>query len=426
MVNKYTRDRIGVKPYCKYFLAGIISMVMLLFITTPVYAQDDSRDDLEVIDYSSPKKYEIGGITVSGIEYLDQNVLIMLSGLKIGARIDVPGEEITNAVKKLWEQGLFEDVRISATRFQGDLVFLDIHLLERPRLTKYSFKGVKKSEADNIKDAMRLTRGDVVTDNLLVRITNIISGYFSEKGFLDVEVDIDQIPDTARANHVILDITVDKNSRVKIYQINIHDNKFLSTQKVKSALKETKEKGMFRPLYGAEKLIVEEELTFFQKEKIKVQNDLDAFNSKLSAQNEYLKVFQEELNGLDKIELTLKDLQRKVDMYEKNYQLYSARLEESRISKEMNAQKMGNMSVVERAVPPLKPRPLNRTSSVILSAIMGFFLGIAVALLFEFNSHSFNNREDISKNLQLKALASIPEFKQRGFKLNNLMKRFNH
>jgi len=243
------------KRLCSTRLACILSMLVLMLL--PAVGHTQVSDDLDIIDYSSPKKYEIGGITVSGVEYLDQNVLIMLSGLKIGQRVDVPGEEITNAVTKLWDQGLFEDVRISSTRIQGDLIFLDIYLLERPRLTKYSFKGIKKSEAESIRDEMRITRGDVVTDHLLVRINNIITKYYGGKGFLDTEVKITQIADTTKANNVILEIAVDKKSRVKIYHINVHGNKELSTQKVKKAFKETKEKGMFRPLDGVESLLVD-------------------------------------------------------------------------------------------------------------------------------------------------------------------------
>ncbi len=257
MTDTFTRKKIGATLSCKHLLAGIIGMLLILLTSPLTFAQVSVGDDKSLIDYSSPKKYEIGGITVSGIEYLDQNVLIMLSGLKIGARVEVPGEDITNAIKKLWEQGLFEDIRISATRFQGDMVFLDIYLLERPRLTKFSFKGVKKSEADNIRDEMHLTRGDVVTDNLLMRIDNIITGYFSDKGFLDVEVDIRQISDTTKANNVILEIVIDKNERVRIYQINVYGNENLTTQKIKSAFKETKEKGLFRPLYGIDKLLID-------------------------------------------------------------------------------------------------------------------------------------------------------------------------
>ncbi len=247
----------------KYILAKfsckvpmLVGAMLLICLSQSSIAQVSLGGDIEVIDYSSPKKYEIGGITVSGVEYLDQNVLIMLSGLKIGARVEIPGEDITNAIKKLWDQGLFEDIRITSTRIQGDLIFLDIYLLERPRLTKFAFTGVRKSEADNIRDEMHLTRGDVVTDNLLQRINNIITGYYSSKGFLDVEVDVKQLPDTLRPNNVILQINVDKNERVRIYTINIHGNENISTQKIKSSFKETKEKGLFRPLYGAEELFV--------------------------------------------------------------------------------------------------------------------------------------------------------------------------
>ena len=257
MTDTHIGKKIGRVLNCKHMLAGVIGMLLILLSSQLSLAQVDASDDQGLVDYSSPKKYEIGGITVSGVEYLDQNVLIMLSGLKIGAKVDIPGEDITNAVKKLWDQGLFEDISISATRVQGDMVFLDIYLLERPRLTKFSFKGVKKSEADDIRDNMRLTRGDVVTDNLLVRINNIIIGYFGDKGFLDVDVDTRQIQDTTKPNNVILEIVIDKNAKVKIYEINVHGNEFLTTEKVKAAFKETKEKGLFRPLYGIDKLFID-------------------------------------------------------------------------------------------------------------------------------------------------------------------------
>jgi len=119
------------------------------------------------IDYNKPKEYEIGGITVSGVKYIDANVLIMLSGLTVGDRIQVPGDQITTAIKKLWDQGLFEDIRITATNVIGSQIFLDIYLRERPRLSKFSFSGIKKSDADNIRDKIRLVKGDYVTENLI-------------------------------------------------------------------------------------------------------------------------------------------------------------------------------------------------------------------------------------------------------------------
>lgn len=257
MIDSYTITKFLRNCSCNMLFVRIMVIFMLAIFSQNSFAQIQTDEDLSVIDYSTPQKYEIAGITVSGIEYLDQNVLIMLSGLKIGSRVDIPGEEITEAVNKLWEQGLFEDVRITATSIQGDLIFLDIYLAERPRLTKFSFKGVKKTESDNLRDEMHLTRGDVVTDNLLMRIDNIITTYYYDKGFMDAEINIIQVADTTKPNNVILEIKVDKNEKVKIYQINVHGNKYLNDQKVKAVLKETKEKGLFRPLYGLDRLIVD-------------------------------------------------------------------------------------------------------------------------------------------------------------------------
>jgi outer membrane protein insertion porin family len=243
---------------CRACFTCLLLFMLLFIFSPPGFSQNAGDDDPPLVDYASQKKYEIGGITISGIEHLDQNVLIMLSGLKIGERIDVPGEKITNAINKLWDQGLFEDIRVTASRIQGELIFLDIYLLERPRLSKFSFKGIRKSEADDLrKDELRLTRGDVITDNLLIRIRNSITSYYDKKGFLDVAVDVVQIPDTSRVNHMILEIRIDKNDRVRIQQINIHGNDFLTAQKIKATLKETKEKSMLTPLSGFDKLLID-------------------------------------------------------------------------------------------------------------------------------------------------------------------------
>jgi outer membrane protein insertion porin family len=106
------------------------------------------------INYSDPVEYEIGGITVSGIQYLDQNVLIMISGLTVGQKVKVPGDGFRDAISNLWDQGLFDHVSITANSVVDDKIFLNIDLRERPRLSKYTFNGVKKSEADNISDEM--------------------------------------------------------------------------------------------------------------------------------------------------------------------------------------------------------------------------------------------------------------------------------
>ncbi len=221
-------------------------------------------EGLPVMDYTKASEYEIGGITVTGVEFLDKNVLIMLSGLNVGDRITIPGEDITKAIEKLWGQGLFEDISIIANKIDGSQIFLELHLAERPRLSKFALKGIKKAEADNLREKISLTRGDVVTENLLVHTKYVVKKHFTDKGFLDTKVDIKQVKDTTRANGVILEIHINKNRKVKIYEINVYGNHYLSEQKVKSALKETKEKGTFTPLDDIEVLILEIIKNFFR------------------------------------------------------------------------------------------------------------------------------------------------------------------
>lgn len=225
-----------------------VALIGCMLFAESTTAQIQIGSDLSTIDYSRPKDYELGGVTVSGVKYLDQNILIMLSGLTVGETIKIPGDKITDAIRKLWDQGFFEDISINATNIVGNRIFLDIALKERPRVSKFSFSGLKKSEVDDIRTKINLSHGDVATDHLFVKTENIIKDYFYDKGFLNTEIEIVPTPDQSRENYVNLDIKVDKNSKVRIAKINIIGNDELTDDQVRSAMKETKEKGNFDPL----------------------------------------------------------------------------------------------------------------------------------------------------------------------------------
>ena len=169
---------------------------------------------MSVIDYANPKEYVIGGITVSGTKYLDKKVLILLSGLTVGDKIQVPGEKISKAIESLWKQKLFSDIKISATKIQGNNIFLNLNLLERPRLSKFSFSGVKKSEANDLREKIKLIKGKVITDNLIITATYSIKDYFIDKGYLNTEVKLVQEEDVTQNNSVILRIEVNKNNKI--------------------------------------------------------------------------------------------------------------------------------------------------------------------------------------------------------------------
>lgn len=162
---------------------------------------------------SSSKKYTIADIEISGIRYLDKSVLIQLTGLKLGQEIEVPGNAITTATKKLWEQGLFSDVKISASKIVDDNIWLDIYLKERPQLSGINFHGVSKSEEDDIKDKLSLLKGSQFTDKQVNDARQTIENIFLAKGFSNTEVDIVQHDDLNQSNSVILDIYVDKKAK---------------------------------------------------------------------------------------------------------------------------------------------------------------------------------------------------------------------
>lgn len=213
------------------------------------------REPLPEIDYQQPKEYIIGGITVTGVEFLDKNMLIMISGLSVGQKVKVPGEKFRTAIEKLWNEGLFDYISITATDIRGDQIFINIELSERPRLSKYTFSGIRKSEGDNLKKELNINAGDIVTENLLTNTKNRIQNYYIKKGFFDIEVNVEQIPDTLRTNSVILIFHINKNNRVRIHDIQVSGNHHLTTQQVLRTLKNTKEKGVFRPLDDIEQLI---------------------------------------------------------------------------------------------------------------------------------------------------------------------------
>ena len=208
--------------------------ILLLLLSAPIIAdaQFSINSGLDDINYSTPKEYEIGGITISGISYFNPATIRSISGLAIGDKIKVPGDRITQAIRKLWDQKLFANVSVSATKIAGDKIFLDIHITELPRLSKFRFKGVKKAKQKDLREEIDLIRGKVVTENLIVNTKNTVTSYFVKKGFLDAEVDIVQENDTNAVNNVILTINIDRGKRIKIKDINFIGNNSLKSGKL--------------------------------------------------------------------------------------------------------------------------------------------------------------------------------------------------
>lgn len=188
-------------------------------------------------DYLTPKTYEIGGITFEGAENFDTRVVQLVAGLQVGDKIKLPGDKVSAAVENLWKQGMFEDVQIRVTRLQGNIAFLKIVLQERPRMESFRFTGVKKGEADKLREEMKLVTGDVVTENLLRTSTNKIKGYYIDKGYTRVEV----TPTTEADSNgrLIITYNVKRGKKVKIDSLIFVGNEKISSPELQSKMEKT-------------------------------------------------------------------------------------------------------------------------------------------------------------------------------------------
>ncbi|HLP72692.1 MAG TPA: outer membrane protein assembly factor BamA [Bacteroidales bacterium] len=215
----------------------IFSATFLLLLNLCAKAQETQQ----IVDYMTPDDYIIGGVSVSGVRFLDPNALISISGLKKGQEITIPGEAVTTAIQKLWMQGLFSDVKIFAD-YKGDTVLLDIALQERPRISSVKYNGMRKSETDDLVKKLNLPVGSQVTDYLLNTAKKIIKDHFIEKGFLNTDVTFVQKDDPDQPNNVVLAVNVDKKEKVKIGELTFAGNEYFPDSKLRKQMKGTKVK----------------------------------------------------------------------------------------------------------------------------------------------------------------------------------------
>ena len=165
------------------------------------------------LSYLTPRDYIIGGVTVTGTKNLDKDVLVQISKLNKGDRINLPGEQSAAVVKRMYEQGLFDDVQLNITKINIDTIFFDIVVVERPRLSRLHITGIRKGEIEDLQKKLSDKTSKIVNENLLSTTTAIIKKHFAEKGFLNTTVDIKQRKDPGDANSVILDVAVDKRRK---------------------------------------------------------------------------------------------------------------------------------------------------------------------------------------------------------------------
>ncbi len=213
----------------------LLALAALTFATMAVRAQEKIVNP--DISYAGlPRTLTVGGIAVSGVQEYEDYMLTGISGITEGQTITVPGNEVTDAVKRYWRHGLFSDVSISADSIVGDKIYLHIHLTIRPRVSTINYIGLKKSEREDMEAKLGIIKGGQLTPNVIDRAKILAKKYFDDKGYKNAEINITQRDAAANKNMVILDFEVDKKEKMKVHEIIIEGNSELTDKKLKGGL----------------------------------------------------------------------------------------------------------------------------------------------------------------------------------------------
>ena len=243
--------------------SALVALAFLL-ASSPAYAQQNEKIIKPSIEYSrTPQNYIIGGIKVEGVKNYDDYLLVGISGLSVGQPITIPGDEITMAVKRYWKNGLFSNVRIELDSIVGQKAYLCVKLTQRPRISQINYNGVKKSEKEDLEAKLGLIKDAQLTPNMIDKAKILAKRYFDEKGYKNAEIAIVQKDDVSAPDKIIVDVNVDKKTKIKVNQIIIEGNQALTLKQIKGtmftpgAFKKTNEKGKFAEWFRPKKFIEE-------------------------------------------------------------------------------------------------------------------------------------------------------------------------
>jgi outer membrane protein insertion porin family len=226
-----------------------VSLIASFVLVLSVQAQGDTSKPTSVdpnlinIERSKiPKEYIIAGVNISGIHHLDTAIVLSISGIQVGDKVTIPGTDLfAKSIQNLWRQKFFSNVQIYYTRVEGERLWVEINVTERPRLGNFKFTGATKSEEDELRGKMGLTKQVIITENMRRNIVEVGTKYYRDKGFQNVQILIDEKPDPAYNNSNFMTIHVEKGNKVRIDEVNIFGNDHVDEQKIKKQLKNTKE-----------------------------------------------------------------------------------------------------------------------------------------------------------------------------------------
>ncbi len=222
---------------------GFLTLVLLStfsFAQNPVTSVDP--DLLALQNSKVPKEYTIRSIHVTGLVTLDTAIVVSIAALQPGDKIMIPGgDAFSKAINNLWKQKLFSDVQIFITAVHDNSIDVEINVQERPRLGSFKFVGPRKTEAEELTTKIGLAKSNIITENTRRNAEDVIKKYYADKGFMNVQVRIEETNDASLPNAHALIFYVDKGNKVKIDEINYFGNESVTDLQLKKQMKGTKE-----------------------------------------------------------------------------------------------------------------------------------------------------------------------------------------
>ena len=214
-------------------ISKLLATTVVMLASSATMVAQDKIVHPDISYAGTPRELVLGGMNVSGIDGYEDYMLTGISGLQVGQKVSLPGNEITDAVKRYWRHGLFSFVQISADSIVGNKVYLHIKLEAHPRVSTINYIGLKKSEREDMEEKLGLLRGSQIHPDVINRAKILAKKYFDDKGFKNADINIQQRTDVAQKNHVILDVIIDKKEKMKVRKIIIEGNKQLKSSKIK-------------------------------------------------------------------------------------------------------------------------------------------------------------------------------------------------
>ncbi|MBA2563548.1 MAG: hypothetical protein H0V14_11685, partial [Chitinophagaceae bacterium] len=220
--------------------------VTALGVTKDTIPSSVNVDLEQIFNAKTPKEYIISDIKVSGAKSFDQSLIISITGLAVGDKVIIPGaDNFSKAINNLWKQNLISNVEIYFTKLVDKNLSVEINITERPRLSGYKFRGIKKGESEDLEAKTGLVKGRVVTENMKRSAVDNIQKYYVDKGFRNIEVKAREEKDLTAPNAVLMTFLIDKKGKVKINEINFAGNDNVPDPKLKKQMKGTKEMSRF-------------------------------------------------------------------------------------------------------------------------------------------------------------------------------------